>query len=433
MKTFLKLIFIFTLISVPNLCRAEDEYLTQELLNTPQEDEINLFYEEDDTLIDGLEQNGEILDIKFYRDDDEDDITDNVEEEFKLFDLLGKKNKPTEEQTIFNKVLTSKIVRTDIPSFLLKDELTFDYSKGPIKETQFFATHRGGLNFNFYPKHNTMDYDSIAAEVGMYGKLKYPNLDFKMSFLPIPRGGENYIDSMWGDLYIMTSKIPNHKIVFGRSRGQVGIEGESSSYTLPFVNRSQIARNFGNLRTTALKVIGNYNYIDYSFAAGSSGRYFTSGMPGADFAGLINIKPFGSKDGKLGKLTVSAGLNSGHNQFNYNVGTVYVGYKHKKLWTNFEASIADGYNGSVALSKNKAGGFAYTAGWKFIPQLQLIARYDQFDPNRNTSNDLQREYTVGINWFIKGQALKFVLNYVFCQNQSLKDSQKIILGTQILL
>ena len=436
MKRFLKLIIISALIFTPNLCYSEDEYYTQELLNNKQENEVTLRYEEDDTLIDGLEQNGEILDVNFYKEEDDDDITDNVEEEFKLFDSLGKtRKKSTNEQTLFNKILKTQIIRTDIPTFLLKDELSFNYKKGPVSEVQYFAGYRGSFGSTFTGSHTTTTYDNLTTEVGIYGKFRNPNYDFKISFLPIPQKKESaqYIDYFWGDLYVMTSKIPHHKIMFGRSRGQVGIEGGSSTYTLPFINRSQIARNFGNLRTTALKIIGNYNYVDYSFAVGSSGRYFTSGMPGAEFTGWVNIKPFGSKDGKWGKLTIGAGFNSGHNQFNYNVGTAYIGYKYKKLWTNFEAAIADGYNGSAGLSRKRAGGFAYTAGWKFTPHLQLIGRIDQFDPDRDVAHDLKREYSVGLNWFIKGQALKFVINYVFCQNQGAKDSHKIILGTQVVI
>ncbi|MDE6137975.1 MAG: OprO/OprP family phosphate-selective porin, partial [Candidatus Gastranaerophilales bacterium] len=46
---------------------------------------------------------------------------------------------------------------------------------------------------------------------------------------------------------------------------------------------------------------------------------------------------------------------------------------------------------------------------------------------------LRNEYTVGINWFIKGQALKVMLNYVFCDSQNQEDSHKIILATQVVL
>ena len=73
-------------------------------------------------------------------------------------------------------------------------------------------------------------------------------------------------------MYVTYNKIPHHKIQVGRARGQVGIEGGSSTYTLPFLHRSQIARNFGNLRTTSVKLLGNYEYADYSLSLGSSGR-----------------------------------------------------------------------------------------------------------------------------------------------------------------
>ena len=112
---------------------------------------------------------------------------------------------------------------------------------------------------------------------------------------------------------------------------------------------------------------------------------------------------------------------------------MYVGYKHKKLWTNFEAAIADGYSGSEGISSNKASGLTFTLGWKFRPDFQVIARIDKFDPDRHVSHNTRNEYSLGLNWFIKGQALKFVINYVFCQNQNAKDSHKIILGTQIII
>ena len=109
-----------------------------------------------------------------------------------------------------------------------------------------------------------------------------------------------------------------------------------------------------------------------------------------------------------------------------------MGYKYKKLWTRFEYGIADGYNGSNAVDK-KAQGLYGIVGYKITPRLQVIARYDQFDPDRDVSHNLKREYTAGINWFIKGQALRLILNYVFCQNQNAPDSHRIMVGTQILL
>jgi hypothetical protein len=179
--------------------------------------------------------------------------------------------------------------------------------------------------------------------------------------------------------------------------------------------------------------MGNYQYVDYNIALGSAGRYITSGVPGMEFNGWVNFKPLGNKSKKYGKITVGGGFNGGHNRIDYSVASAYLAYHHKRIWANFETGIADGYNGSNGISSNKACGYAATVGWKFNPHLQILGRVDQFDPNRKISGDLKREYTVGVNWFIKGQALKVILNYVFCDNQNSQNTHKLILATQIVL
>ena len=100
--------------------------------------------------------------------------------------------------------------------------------------------------------------------------------------------------------------------------------------------------------------------------------------------------------------------------------------------TNFEYAIADGYNGTY-ISTDKATGFYTTIQYRLTQKLHILARYDQFDPNRDVANNLRREYSAGITYFIKGQALRLILNYVFCDNEDTEDSHRIILGTQILL
>ena len=412
MKRFLPIIFIFALILAPPPAKAENEYLTQELLSTPQVDEVTINADNDIYSQENATDSGEML--------------------FEISEMASKApQKEYKEETLAQKIFKTQITRTDVPSYLLKDVLTHKFKDGGSIE--FFGTNRSSLSALFNPHSYSTKYDELTTEIGFLGTTKDKTIDYRLSLMPIPQEGKSYLDNVLSDLYVTYNKIPHHKIQVGRARGQVGVEGGSSTYTLPFVNRSQIARNFGNLRTTSVKLIGNYEYADYSLSLGSSGRTFTSGMPGIDFIGWVNLKPFGSQDGKWGKLTVGGGLNAGHNDFNYTVGTVYVGYKHKRLWTNFEASIADGYNGGAGLKNKQAGGFAYTLGWKIKPYLQIIGRIDQFDPDRTVSGDTKREYTAGINWFVKGQALRFILNYVFCQNDNAPDSQRIILGSQIVL
>ena len=420
------IIFVQSLFS-PAYC--ENEFLTEELRETKQENEVVLDVED-------AKKESEIKiqannTTKQTNNEDSDNDKDNNEVEFELFKFLDKTVDKT-EGTLFGKIVNSNITRTDVPTYLLEEDMTFTFQKGPISKLHPWIGYRGGLQSSW--KHNySTEYENMETQIGTYGSFKNPNFKFQLTFNPIPRDGSNYLERVFSDAFIVNTSIPNHQIVAGYSRVNTGMEGGRSSYILPFINRSQIARNYGNYRSLGVKIIGNYQYMDYNLFAGSGGRYIIHGFPGGEFNAWVNFKPFGNKSKKYGKLTIGGGYNHGHNRFDYNIGSAYIAYHHKKLWTNFEAAIANGSNGSTGLSDNKSCGWAYTLGWKFNPHLQLIGRIDQFDPNRREKHDLRREYSVGINWFIKGQALKIVLNYVFCDNQSEKDSHRIIIGTQVLL
>lgn len=437
MKLFFRLILLFILAGLTtNTVPAEtlDGY-AQDLLENPQANEITL-QTPDNTIFEMENKTEFIIETPDQTNDiDSDDkIINNNELDRELFKMFDKDNDNViDEDTILGKVLHSKITRTDIPSYLYKDDLTFKFKESsPVQKVQVYGIYRGSLGALFNKGNYSTEYENLTTQIGVLGSLKNPDYRFKFSVSPIQSSG-NYFDQFITNAYIMNTSIPNHQIIAGYSRPQIGLEGGTTTQIIPFVARSQIARNFGNVRSLSVKVIGNYQYVDYNFSAGSSGRYITSGMPGTEFNGWVNFKPLGKKEKKYGQVTFGGGFNGGHNRIDYSVGSLHVGYHHKKLWANFETAIADGYNGSKGVSANKACGYAATVGWKFNPHWQLIGRIDQFDPNRDTSNDLKREYTAGINWFIKGQALKLILNYVFCQNQNADDSHKIILATQILL
>lgn len=408
-----------------------NDFIAQELREEQQEGEVLLDLtgttdpEEEETNIQNItsEQTNE----------DELYLKDNNEVEFELFKALDKDDEETSEETLFGKILHSKITRTDVPTYLLEDDMTFSFKKGTVSKLHPWLGYRGGIQSSWIKDNYSTEYENLENQIGTYGSFRNPNFKFQLTFNPIPRHGTNYLERVFSDAFIVNTSIPNHQIVAGYSRVNTGIEGGRSSYILPFINRSQIARTYGNYRSMGVKVIGNYQYMDYNLFAGSGGRYIIHGFPGAEFNSWINFKPLGKKSEKYGKLVIGGGYNHGHNRIDYNVGSAYLSYNHKQLWTNFEAAIADGSNGSTGLSPNKSCGWAYTLGWKINPHVQLIGRIDQFDPNRRKSHDIRREYSFGINWFIRGQALKVVLNYVFCDNQNDKDSHRLILGTQVLL
>ncbi len=321
--------------------------------------------------------------------------------------------------------------------FLLKEKLIHKYDENSkMDRFHIWGAYNGDLGLSVSESGSVSNhYDTNALNLGFDGFTKDEKSDFRIMMSFPTRTKRNYAQTLFADVYVSFNQIPKHKIILGHTRAPVGVEGGGSSYTLPFINRSQISRNFGTARKIGARVKGDYEFIDYDFGLYSSDTYFQEFFPGGEFAGWVNFKPLGKKNkDKYGELTIGGGVESGHRENTYCVTGLYAGYEYKRFLANFEWANADGYNGTAGHSIDKhAGGFYTTLGYMLTKKLQLLVRYDELDPDKNIGNNKKREYTAGINYYIKGQALKVMLNYVFCQNDNSKDSHRIILGTQILI
>ena len=335
-----------------------------------------------------------------------------------------------------NDVYHLEVEQIDKPYFMFKDILTKKHSESSKWDTtQFWFGYNADLG-NYFDEdgYENSRYNFYAINAGVDGKLKDNIADYRIMLHYVPEASRSFIQNLFADLYIATNKIPHHRVWLGNTRPRVGFEGGYSPYTLPFMLRSQISRNFGSVRRLGLRVTGDYSLVDYDLGVYDSSTYFQALIPGTQFIGWVNFKPLGLTDGRYGKIDMGGGIQAGSQDASYRVAGAYVGYENKKWWLNFEYSDADGYNGPAGyVIDKKATGFYSTLAYKITPKVQALIRYDEFDPNKNVSNNKKREYTAGINYFIKGQALKFVLNYVFCQNDATKDSHRFVLGTQILL
>ena len=354
----------------------------------------------------------------------------------------------TEQKALEEKSLKEKlqdvyhleVYKYDKPTYLLQDVLTHKFDEDSVWDrTQFWAGYNGdiGLMFNedgLKHEHTTNHYDINTINVGYDGFLKNNNADFRVMINIAPFSSRNVIQNLFADMYIATNKIPHHRVLVGHSRPPVGLEGAYGPFVLPFLARSQISRNFGTVRKLGARISGNYSLMDYDFGVYSSDTYFQEFFPGAEFIGRVDIKPLGKTDGKYGKLLFGGSMDAGHRDNNFCVVGAHVQYEYKRFMANFEWAQANGYNGPVGYSVDKhASGSYTTVGYMSTKKLQVLARYDQFDPDRNVDHNNKREYSFGLNYFIKGQGLRLILNYVFCDNDGGKDSHRVMLGTQILL
>ncbi len=328
---------------------------------------------------------------------------------------------------------SDETVDTNKSSYLLEEIFTKNFDEGPVESMHFFGYFRGGFDEDITFDDDDLGFDYNSINAGVNGKFRGGTTYYEARFRFNPQNNYSFMQYLPSNLYVANTSIPHHTIIFGNTRTPTGYEGGMSMTTLPFVGRSQIGRNFGNVRKVGLRVKGNYSLVEYDIGGYDSDTYFRSFFPGAEFTGWVNFKPLGKTDGRYGKLLLGGGLTAGHNDIDYCVTGLYAGYEYKKLMANFEWGAANGYNGAKTITSKHAEGFNTTLGYKITPKIQLVGRYDHYVPDKTLADDIRREYSAGLNYFIKGQALKIMLNYVFCQNDLRDDSHRILLGTQILL
>ena len=334
-------------------------------------------------------------------------------------------------KTVYN----LEIDRYDRPEYLFREPLTYHFSpESKMEKLHLWGAFNGYVDMSSSGSGNFQaKYNSNALNVGLDGFLKDNNGDFRI-MLGFPIATErNYVHNLFSDVFIATNKIPHHRIQIGHFRPQIGMEGGNSAYTLGFLGRSQIARNFGTARRVGGRIKGDYSFIDYDLGLYSSDTFFDEFFPGAEFVGWMNIKPLAKVEDKYGKLVIGGGIDGGHRHDNFFVTGAYIGYNYKRFMAEFEWANANGYNGYNGFSRKHATGFYATIGYMLTKKLQVLACFDQFTPDKTVANNKQREITLGFNYFIKGQALRLILNYVFCQNDCAKDSHRIMLGAQILI
>ena len=343
------------------------------------------------------------------------------------FDIGGK----TLQQKL-NEIRKKEVKDISKTHYLFEEILTKNFEDSLVQSMQVFAYYRANASLDFYPDDTDLMYGFNDIDVGALGKFKGGKNYYEARFRLTPQSNYSFLQYMPSNMYVANTSIPHHTIIFGNTRTATGHEGSKSSAVIPFVARSQISRNFGNIRKLGVRVKGKYDLVEYDLGGYSSDTYFREFFPGAEFSGWVTLKPLGKAKGKYGKLKLGSGITAGQNDIDYTVLGAYASYEYKKLYANFEWGKANGYNGAKGLSGNKAEGLYTTLGYRITPKIQIVGRYDQYRPNLDKSDNMQKEYSGGINYFIKGQAVKLMLNYVYCQNESKDDSHRIILGTQFL-
>ena len=176
--------------------------------------------------------------------------------------LETQNNSINEEKTLkekINDIYHLEVEQIDKPTFLLKEILTKHYDEASAWQSlQLWGAYGAHSNFNFAEGESfNSDYAFDVINVGLDGKLKNNNGDFRIMLNYSPLSSRNVVQNLFADMYIGTNKIPHHRLWAGNTRPPVGMEGGYSPYVLPFVARSQISRNFGTVRKLGARVSGD--------------------------------------------------------------------------------------------------------------------------------------------------------------------------------
>ena len=230
------------------------------------------------------------------------------------------------------------------------------------------------------------------------------------------------------EAYISTDIIPHHTVYFGQTMVPIGYEGPIDPLCIETIDKSQISRKLTDMPDLGIKAEGNWDYLSYSV-----GGYNGSGQNTFDNSGNMAVSSWAVlkplyKYPNLGNLEMGGGYYTGSNQsFHRNIASFYSGYRYKRYAIWGEYALADGYQNA----DQKARSFYIHNSFYLTKKLQLIARYDQFNPDTGIKRNLNTEYTIGTNYLLTDN-VGLMLGLVQVVNQKGKNSQRIEALTQYL-
>ncbi|HWA28047.1 MAG TPA: porin [Lacunisphaera sp.] len=82
----------------------------------------------------------------------------------------------------------------------------------------------------------------------------------------------------------------------------------------------------------------------------------------------------------------------------------------------------------------EADGWSATAAWYLVPaRLQGVVRHEEFDPNTGAAGDAMHSWTLGLNYLVKGEDLRFMVDYVYGEVPgATTDGGRVLTRMQVL-
>ncbi|MBI2438636.1 MAG: hypothetical protein HYV36_07485 [Lentisphaerae bacterium] len=239
--------------------------------------------------------------------------------------------------------------------------------------------------------------------------------------------GTNYITSVGRksvlqDFFITLKPHSSSSFDIGQYKFPFGMEGLESSAKLDLIERSTMVSQFkwADARDIGATYKGDFKFGDATILP-SVGMFNGEGQNKLDannamtYVGRLVVKPIEALHLGVARYDGAVGSAKTPNRRTGLEAKVTVG----------PASVYGEYATGESDGKDKDA-FYLTATCYLNESFQLVTRYDRYDPNKDAGSDANDEKTIGLNYFLKKNYAKLVLNYVFRGEQGASVDNDIV-------
>lgn len=252
------------------------------------------------------------------------------------------------------------------------------------------------------------------------------------------RARNNILQEIVVSYNLSKTATSSNSVDVGQFKIPVGYESLVSSSALPFVERPLIFTSrdpfdggYGDVRDTGIQLNSKLSDFDVKIGVFNGIGDRQNGLALSDEKAILGRVAYnGVKNLTLG---ISGGVgNTGTNgtangatatrRAHRNLLNLFAAYNKDKIYAAGEYLRGDsvpinfGTNNTtgapVIVNGRDIEGYYAAAGYMFTPKVQGLLRYDNLDTNRDASNMTLQDYTLGLNYFIKGNEAKIQFDVV---------------------
>lgn len=261
-----------------------------------------------------------------------------------------------------------------------------------LRRARLFAAGSFAENFSF-KLESDFGNNSISAKTGLTGQLtdayvswtKHAATSIRLGQFKTPFGYEQLQSDT--KIYTIERSLSNDSLTLGRQIGVMAygeVADKRLAYSVGAFNGT--GTNIGSNDNQKLLWVGRVTGVLADTKVGEHKLKLTTG---ADY---FSTEDKGTFTGRREGVSLDA-------QLAYGPGELQAEWLHgERHPTTGTATTAEGW--------------AVLGAYNFTPQWQGVVRYESYDSNTAAGNTATEEWTIGVNYLLKGDDLKLSLNYL---------------------